>query len=90
MVPVNSFVTMNAINLKWQLKVKEHHLCFTKTMLYKTWKNKLKMWQPIVVLLDSLESDAKAEKAVADIRAEEINNDGIKVITDELDLNIFI
>ena len=71
-------------------KSKRKSPVFHEDMLYKTWKNKLNMWQPIVVLLDSLESDAKAEEAVADIRAEEINNDGIKVITGELDLNIFI
>ena len=41
--------------------------------------------QGIVILLDSLEGNAKTEKAVADIRAEEINNDdGIKVVTDKL------
>ena len=40
----------------------------------------------IVVLLDSLEGNAKAEKAIADIKAEERNNDdGVKVITEKLD-----
>ena len=40
----------------------------------------------IVVLLDSLEGNAKAEKAIADIKAEERNNDdGVKVIIEKLD-----
>ena len=39
-----------------------------------------------VVLLDSLEGTAKAEKELADIKAEEINNNNdVKIITDELD-----
>ena len=69
---------------------------FHEDMLYKAWKNKLnigqiitsfpKKEQGIVVLLDSLEGNAKAEKTVADMKAEEINNDdSIKVITDKLD-----
>ena len=64
---------------------------FHEDMVYKTWKNKLNMWQiitlvpkkeqGIVVSLDSLEGNGKAEKAIADIKAEEVNNgDGIKVI----------
>ena len=69
---------------------------FHEDMVYKTWKNKLNMRQiitsvlrkeqGIVVLLDLLEGNGKAEKAIADIRAEEVNNgDGIKVIIDMLD-----
>ena len=68
-------------------------------VLYKTWKNKLNMWQiitsipkkeqSIVVLLDSLKGNTKAEKAVADIKAEKINNDGVKAITDKLDQIFF-
>ena len=69
---------------------------FHEDMVYKTWKNKLNMRQiitsvlkkeqGIVVLLDLLEGNGKAEKAIADIRAEEVNNgDGIKVIIDKLD-----
>ena len=65
-------------------------------MLCKTWKNKLQMWelitsvpkkeQDIIVLLDALEGYAKAEKAVADIKANELNDkNGLKVITDKLD-----
>ena len=39
-----------------------------------------------VVLLDSLEGTAKAEKELADIKVEEINNNNdVKIITDELD-----
>ena len=40
-----------------------------------------------VVLLDSLEGTAKAEKELADIKAEERNNNNndVKIITDELD-----
>ena len=69
---------------------------FHEDMLYKTWKNKLNMWQVITsvakkeqsisILLDLLEGNAKAEKAVADIKAGERNNDdGVKVIKDKLD-----
>ena len=36
-------------------------------------------------MLDSLEGTAKAEKELADIKAEEINNNDVKIITDELD-----
>lgn len=48
---------------------------FHEDLLYKTWKNKLNIWQiitsapkkeqSIVVLLDSLEGNVKAEKTVA-------------------------
>ena len=42
--------------------------------------------QDIIVLLDALEGYAKAEKAVADIKANELNDkNGLKVITDKLD-----
>ena len=69
---------------------------FHEDMLYKTWKNKLNMWQIITsvtkkeqsisILLDLLEGNAKAKKAVADIKAGERNNDdGVKVIKDKLD-----
>ena len=50
---------------------------FTDGMLYKTWRNKIEMWElvtnvplnkrGIIVLLDSLEGNAKAEKAVVDL-----------------------
>ena len=69
---------------------------FHKDMLYKTPKNKLQMWelinsvpkkeQGIIVLLDTLERNAKAEKAVAGIKANELNvENGLKLITDKLD-----
>ena len=42
--------------------------------------------QDIIVLLDALEGTAKAEKAVADIKANELNDkNGLKVITVKLD-----
>ena len=54
-------------------------------MLYKTWRNKidirqlvtfvLKKEQAIIILLDSLEENGKAEKAVSDLTATELNND---------------
>ena len=44
--------------------------------------------QGIVVLLDSLEGNGKAEKPIADIKVEEVNiGDGIKVIIEKLLLN---
>ena len=52
---------------------------FAENILYKTWKNKIEMWkhvtsieakeQGIVVLLDSLDGNAKAEKAVSELTA---------------------
>ena len=54
-------------------------------MLYKTWRNKidirqlvtfvLKKEQAIIILLDSVEENGKAEKAVSDLTATELNND---------------
>ena len=42
--------------------------------------------QGIIVLLDTWEGNAKAEKAVADIKANELNvENGLKLITDKLD-----
>ena len=42
--------------------------------------------QGIIVLLDALEGNAKADKAVADIKANELNvENGLKLITDKLD-----
>ena len=69
---------------------------FHKNILYKTWKNKLQMWelitsvpkkeQGIIVLLEALEGNAKAEKVLADIKANELNvENGLKFITDKLD-----
>ena len=53
---------------------------FQNGMPYKTWKNKIDMWElvktiekkkdrAIVVLLESLEGKVKAEKAVQDLKA---------------------
>ena len=51
---------------------------FTDGMLYKTWQNKIEMWElvtnvplnkrGIIVLLDSLEGNAKDEKAVHEMK----------------------
>ena len=70
---------------------------FTDGMLYKTWRNKIEMWElvtnvplnkrGIIVLLDSLEGNAKAEKAVVDLSASQLNNDGgLNVLFAKLDL----
>ena len=64
---------------------------FSENMLYKTWRNKIDMWQldtsvpkkeqAIIILLDSLEGNAKAEKAVSDLTATELNNgEGINTL----------
>ena len=64
---------------------------FKEDVAYKTWKNKLFMWtlvtnvpkkeQAIVVLLEALEGNQKAEKAVSDLTAAQLNvDDGLKVI----------
>ena len=70
---------------------------FTDGMLYKTRQNKIEMWElvtdvplnkhGIIVLLDSLEGNAKAEKAVIDLSASQLNNDGgLNVLFAKLDL----
>ena len=70
---------------------------FTDGMLYKTWQSKIEMWElvtnvplnkcGIIVLLDSLEGNAKAEKAVVDLSASQLNNDGgLNVLFAKLDL----
>ena len=55
-------------------------------MMYKTWKNKTDMWkmpkeqQAIIVLLEALAGNAKAEKAVSELTATDINNEnGLKI-----------
>ena len=69
---------------------------FTDGMLYKTWRNKIEMWElvtnvplnkhGIIVLLDSLEGNAKAEKTVVDLSASQLNNDsGLNVLFAKLD-----
>ena len=62
---------------------------FKEDIAYKTWKNKLSMWilvtnvpkkgQAIVVLLEALEGNQKAEKAVSDLTATRLNvDDGLR------------
>ena len=69
---------------------------FIEGMSYKAWKNKITMWkivttvpkkeQAIVILLDSLEGNAKAEKAVSELTATDLNNDdGIDILFQKLD-----
>ena len=64
---------------------------FTENMLYKTWRNKIDMWQLVTIvpkkeqviniLLDSLKGNTKAEKAISDLTATELNDDeGINII----------
>ena len=70
---------------------------FKEDIAYKTWKNKLSMWtlvtnvpkkeQAIVVLLEALEGNQKAEKAVSNLTATQLNvDDGLKVLLDKLDI----
>ena len=61
-------------------------------MTYKTWKNKTDMWkmskeqQAIIVLLEALAGNAKAEKAVSELTATDINNEnGLKPFIEKLD-----
>ena len=66
-----------------------------KFKAYKTWKNKLcghlvtnvpKKEQAIVVLLEASEANQKAEKAVSDLTATQLNvDDGLEVLFDKLD-----
>ena len=71
---------------------------FRNDFLYKVWKSKLSMWtlvtavpkreQAIVVLLESLDGNHKAEKAVADSTADELNkDDGLKILLEILDVS---
>ena len=68
----------------------------TENILYKTWKNKTEMWklvtsveakeQGIVVLLDSLDGNAKAETAVSKLTAAELNvENGLNLLLEKLD-----
>ena len=70
---------------------------FTEDMSYTAWKNKIEMWkivtsiekkeQGIVVLLDALEGNKKAEKAVADLKATDLHNDdGLQTLIAKLDI----
>ena len=65
-------------------------------MSYKTWKNKIDMWkivtsipkeqQAIIVLLESLEGNAKAEKVESELTATDVNNEnGMKLLIEKLD-----
>ena len=65
-------------------------------MSYKVWKNKLEMWQlvtsvlknqqAIIVRLEALENNVKAEKAVDQITAAELNTDtGMNTLLNKLD-----
>ena len=61
-------------------------------MTYKTWKNKTDMWkmpkeqQAIIVLLEPLTGNAKAEKAVSELTATDVNNEnGLKLLIEKLD-----
>ena len=71
---------------------------FRNDVPYKVWKNKLSMWtlvtavpkreQAIIVLLESLDGNHKAEKAVADLTADELNkDDGLKILLEKLDVS---
>ena len=73
---------------------------FKEGMSYKSWKNKIDMWQlatsvkkeeqAIVVLLESLDCNAKAEKAVSELTANELNtNEGMNLLITKLD-NVFL
>ena len=70
---------------------------FIEGMLYSEWKKKLDMWkivttidkkeQAIIVRLDSFDSHPKAEKAVSELTAAQLNVDyGMKVLEDKLDV----
>ena len=71
---------------------------FRNHVPYKVWKNKLSVWtlvtavlkreQAIIVLLESLDGNHKAEKAVADLTAVELNkDDGLKILLEKLDVS---
>ena len=71
-------------------------LKFLEGMLCKTWKNKIDMWkivlaipkeqQAVIVLLELLEGNAKAEKAVSELTAIDINNEnGMKFLIKKID-----
>ena len=69
---------------------------FTTETPYKTWKNKIQMWQivtsaeknqqAIIIFLDSLEGNPKAETALPDLTATDLNTDqGMKLLFEKLD-----
>ena len=66
-------------------------------MSYKIWTNKIDMWkvatvipkeqQAIIVLLESLEGNAKAKKAVSELRATHVNyENGMNLLMEKLDI----
>ena len=70
---------------------------FKDGVSYVSWKNKIEMWalvtsipkkeQAIVVLLEALDENVKAEKAVSELTASNLNVDtGLKLLLDKLDL----
>ena len=69
---------------------------FLEGMSYKTWKNKIDMWKivtailkeqkAIIVLLESLDGNAKAEKGKSELTATDVNNEnGMKLLIEKLD-----
>ena len=65
-------------------------------MSYKTWTNKIDMWkvatvipkeqQATIVLLESLEGNAKAEKAVSELTATDVNyENGMNLLIEKFD-----
>ena len=70
---------------------------FRNDVPYKVWKNKFSMWtcginclweQAIIVLLESLDGSHKAERAVADLTADELNKDDeLKILLEKLDVS---
>ena len=60
-------------------------LKFLEGMLCKTWKNKIEQ-QAVIVLLELLEGNAKAEKAVSELTAIDMNNEnGMKFLIKKID-----
>ena len=67
----------------------------TEDLGYRSWKNKIQMWklvcgvdkkeQGIIILLQSLNGNKKAEKAVANLTADTLFNNGLNIILEKLD-----
>ena len=69
---------------------------FKESMSYKSWRNRVQMWQlvasilkkeqAILIILASLDNNAKAEKAVSEFTAAELNTDkGMELLISKLD-----
>ena len=69
---------------------------FKESMPYKVWKNKIQMWrlvtsipkkeQAIIVRLESLDNNVKAEKAIDQLTTTELNaDDGMETLLNKLD-----